>query len=162
MECCRQRRCDSGCYVAKDFARAALIFLNCSGSEVSRAACSADASISLTMRSTYVDLYRMSQARKFSEQTLALLAVLIAHPRQWRHGYDLSRETGLKSGTLYPILMRLCDRGILQSKWEAATEPGRPPRHIYRLTAAGSALASKQLAAGSDPESLQDAVGSRA
>jgi PadR family transcriptional regulator, regulatory protein PadR len=104
----------------------------------------------------------MSQARKFSEQTLALLAVLIEQPRKWRHGYDLSRDTGLKSGTLYPIMMRLCDRGFLDSKWEPPSEPGRPPRHIYRLTAAGGALARKQLAGNSNPGVLNDTVGSHA
>jgi PadR family transcriptional regulator PadR len=104
----------------------------------------------------------MNQVRKFSAQTLALLAVLIEQPRTWRHGYDLSRDTGLKSGTLYPILMRLCDRDILQSKWEPSSEPGRPPRHMYKLTAVGSALATEQLAANSNPGSLKHAIGNRA
>lgn len=87
----------------------------------------------------------MTQARKLSGQTLALLAVLIEQPRKWRHGYDLSKDTGLKSGTLYPIMMRLGDRGLLESKWEDSSKPGRPPRHVYRLTTAGSALARTQL-----------------
>jgi PadR family transcriptional regulator PadR len=104
----------------------------------------------------------MSQARRFSEQTLALLAVFIDQPRKWRHGYDLSRDTGLQSGTLYPILMRLCDRGLLESKWEASSEPGRPPRHIYKLTASGAALAKEQLAIHSKPGSLKSAVGNHA
>jgi PadR family transcriptional regulator PadR len=104
----------------------------------------------------------MSQARRFSEQTLALLAVLIEQPRKWRHGYDLSRDTGLQSGTLYPILMRLCDRGLLESKWEAPSEPGRPPRHIYKLTVSGGALAKEQLAVNSKPGAVKNAVGSRA
>jgi PadR family transcriptional regulator, regulatory protein PadR len=87
----------------------------------------------------------MTQSRKLSGQTLMLLAVLSEQPRKWRHGYDLSRDTGLKSGTLYPILMRLCDRGHLEARWEESTEPGRPQRHMYRLTAAGGALAREQL-----------------
>lgn len=104
----------------------------------------------------------MVQARKFSEQTLALLAVLIEQPRKWRHGYDLSRDTGLQSGTLYPILMRLCERGLLESKWEAPSEPGRPPRHIYKLTVSGGALAKEQLCANSKPGSMKDTVGNHA
>ena len=95
----------------------------------------------LTLFSTYVDFDPMTQARKFSDQTLVLLAALIEQPRKWRHGYDLSKDTGLKSGTLYPIMMRLGDRGFLESKWEDSAKPGRPPRHVYRLTTAGSALA---------------------
>jgi DNA-binding PadR family transcriptional regulator len=72
-----------------------------------------------------------------------LLLVLLAQPRTWRHGYELSKETGLKSGTLYPLLMRLSDQGLLDSKWREAERPGRPPRHVYRLTAGGLALTRK-------------------
>jgi PadR family transcriptional regulator PadR len=103
-------------------------------------------------------LVRMNQARKLSAQTLALLAVLIEQPRKWRHGYDLSRDTGLKSGTLYPIMMRLCDRGLLESKWEAPSEPGRPPRHIYKLTPAGCAVAKGQLASSLSLDSRNNIV----
>ena len=89
----------------------------------------------------------MARDRKCSDQTLALLAALTDQPRAWRHGYDLSSETGLKSGTLYPILMRLSDRGLLDSKWTPHERTGRPPRHMYRLTAQGIAFAREQLAA---------------
>lgn len=89
----------------------------------------------------------MTRDRKCSNQTLALLAALTEQPRNWRHGYDLSGETGLKSGTLYPILMRLCDRGLLDSKWTPHEHTGRPPRHMYRLTPQGIAFAREQLAA---------------
>jgi PadR family transcriptional regulator PadR len=78
-------------------------------------------------------------------QTLSLLVVLIEKPRSWRYGYELSQDTGLKSGTLYPILMRLSDRGLLDSKWEASPERGRPPRHMYRLTPEGAAFAREEL-----------------
>jgi DNA-binding PadR family transcriptional regulator len=89
----------------------------------------------------------MARDRKCSDQTLALLTALTEQPRTWRHGYDLSSETGLKSGTLYPILMRLGDRGLLDSKWTPHERTGRPPRHMYRLTAQGIAFAREQLAA---------------
>jgi len=82
---------------------------------------------------------------RFSKQTLALFGVLMEQPRKWRHGYDLSKAAGLKSGTLYPTLMRLGDRGLLESKWEPPSEPGRPPRHMYRLTADGIGLAKEWL-----------------
>ena len=87
----------------------------------------------------------MALIRKSSRQTLALLAVLMERPRAWHHGYEISKETGLKSGTLYPILMRLSDQGLLNSRWKDAERPGRPPRHVYRLTAGGLALAREQL-----------------
>ena len=53
----------------------------------------------------------MSRRTVFSAQALAVLAVLAARPSAWPHGYDLARETGLMSGTLYPILVRLAREG---------------------------------------------------
>ena len=72
-----------------------------------------------------------------------MLRALAAEPSGWRHGYDLGRETGLKAGTLYPILMRLEDRGQLEARWEPSPQPGRPARHLYRLTRAGLAAAAQ-------------------
>ena len=82
-----------------------------------------------------------------SPQTLQLFQALLDEPARWRYGYDLSKETSLASGTLYPILMRLTDQRLLETAWEPSDEPGRPPRHIYRLTADGVALAEQRLAA---------------
>jgi PadR family transcriptional regulator PadR len=73
-----------------------------------------------------------------SAQTVSVLRALAADPSRWRYGYELGAEVDLRSGSLYPILMRLSDRGLLESAWEE-TERGRPPRHVYRLTAAGVA-----------------------
>jgi len=72
----------------------------------------------------------MTRTRRSSGQTLSLLRGLLDRPRKWRHGYDLSQDTGLPSGTLYPILVRLADRGLLEAKWEPAPDPGRPPRPL--------------------------------
>ena len=87
----------------------------------------------------------MTLARKCSRQTLALLATLMEQPRSWQHGYEISKATNLKSGTLYPILMRLSDLGFLDSRWKDSELAGRPPRHVYRLTASGLALAREQM-----------------
>jgi PadR family transcriptional regulator PadR len=86
----------------------------------------------------------MPRKRNTSRQTRALLAALLDRSPSWRHGYDLSKETGLSSGTLYPLLMRLSEQGLLESRWEDAERPGLPPRHVYRLTASGRALAREQ------------------
>lgn len=51
------------------------------------------------------------------------------------------KETGLSSGTLYPLLMRMTDQGLVEAEWREPSQPGRPARHAYRLTAAGFALA---------------------
>jgi PadR family transcriptional regulator, regulatory protein PadR len=88
----------------------------------------------------------MSRRTAFSAQTLAVLAALAAGPSDWRHGYDLARETGLKSGTLYPILVRLADREIVEASWEEGQPAGRPRRHLYRLTSDGLAIATAALA----------------
>ena len=83
----------------------------------------------------------MARARRPSRQTTAVLATLAEQPSAWRYGYDLSRETGLASGTLYPLLVRLHDGGLLEAEWRASPEQGRPQRHVYRLTAKGLAVA---------------------
>jgi PadR family transcriptional regulator PadR len=80
-----------------------------------------------------------------SPQTRTILAALLEHPAAWRHGYDLSKDTGLASGTLYPILMRLAEQGLLEDDWEPSDTPGRPPRHVYRLTASGITTARQLL-----------------
>ena len=80
---------------------------------------------------------------KLSPQTLLILEVFLDQPAEWKYGYDLSRLTGLKSGTLYPILMRLADRKLLDTSWEAS-EPGKPPRHMYRFTPEGMQFAREQ------------------
>ena len=79
-----------------------------------------------------------------SRQTRVLLATLLDRAQTWRHGYDLSKETGLKSGTLYPVLMRLSEQDLLESRWQDPERPGLPPRHEYRLTSTGLALAREQ------------------
>ena len=80
---------------------------------------------------------------RISSQTIAVLNALQKSSKVWTHGYELSKITGLKSGTLYPILLRLHDEGWLEAKWESSGEQGRPPRHLYRITAAGSLEAKK-------------------
>jgi PadR family transcriptional regulator, regulatory protein PadR len=83
----------------------------------------------------------VARATGFSAQTLSVLAALGSTPSDWRHGYDIAKETGLKSGTLYPILIRLADRGLVEARWEAEQPAGRPRRHLYRLSAEGLAAA---------------------
>ena len=81
----------------------------------------------------------MARTRRPSPQTAAVLRELAAQPVEWRYGYELGQQVGLKAGSLYPILIRLADRGLLEARWEEPSEQsaGRPPRHLYRLTTAG-------------------------
>jgi DNA-binding PadR family transcriptional regulator len=75
--------------------------------------------------------------------------VLAALARGVRHGFDVLDETGLESGTVYPILRRLERAGLLRSRWEAvqhARAEGRPPRRYYELTGVGAEVLREALA----------------
>jgi len=86
--------------------------------------------------------------RQPSKQMLKLLAALAAKPLAWRHGYDLMKDTGLSSGTLYPLLMRMTEQGLVEAEWREPMQLGRPARHAYRLTASGFALAGSIVSEG--------------
>jgi PadR family transcriptional regulator len=89
--------------------------------------------------------------RRPSPQTVAVLRALAKEPGTWRYGYELGLEVGLKAGSLYPILMRLADRGLLDAEWEADPPAGRPPRHLYRLSGAGVEYAAQWSSAAPSP-----------
>ena len=86
----------------------------------------------------------MVDPRRYSPQTVAVLGGLAAQPTRWRYGYELGQQVGLKSGSLYPILIRLQERGLLEARWEDETPEGRPRRHLYKLTASGAAARRPQ------------------
>jgi PadR family transcriptional regulator, regulatory protein PadR len=94
----------------------------------------------------------VKRVRRPSPQTTAVLEALAEEPTVWRYGYDLCQQLGMKAGSMYPILMRLADRGMLETTWATEAEPGRPPRHLYRLTGTGLAslpTSSYEAAVGS-------------
>jgi len=73
---------------------------------------------------------------RLSPQTVLVLQEFLQAPQIWRYGYDISRNADLKSGTLYPILMRLAEHKLLETRWDVS-ESGKPPRHMYKLTLSG-------------------------
>ena len=91
--------------------------------------------------------------RSPSPRARAVLALLSEAGGKWMHGYDLVRATGVKSGTVYPLLIRLEAQGYLEAQWQPPAAPGRPPRHAYRLTDEGARFARKILAADAAPTS---------
>ena len=95
---------------------------------------------------------------QLSPQTLQVLDAFLEEPKDWKYGYDISRNTGLRSGTLYPILIRLAERKLLEASWETA-EVGKPPRHMYRLTLDGLRLARQQQPLRSKRRAPQAAFG---
>ena len=66
----------------------------------------------------------MQRNRPPSVQAVKVLRALAADPARWRYGYDLTAEVHLKSGSLYPILVRLAGRGLLETSWD----PGQGSR----------------------------------
>jgi DNA-binding PadR family transcriptional regulator len=96
----------------------------------------------------------MPRPQNVSAQTLRVLEELVASRRSWHYGYGLSQTTGLKSGTLYPILARLAEQGWLETRWAESEEPGRPPRHTYRLTGDGAKAARARLAEATQAQRL--------
>jgi PadR family transcriptional regulator, regulatory protein PadR len=89
----------------------------------------------------------MARIRRPSAPTTAVALALAEKPTAWRYGNELCRQLGLKAGSVYPVLMWLADRGLLEATWETEVPADRPPRHLYRLTGSGRALAA-DLAAG--------------
>jgi len=75
--------------------------------------------------------------------TLKVLNQLLQAPTNDLSGAAIARASGLASGTLYPILMRLEASGWLTSQWEDAnpSEVKRPRRRLYRLTGSGERAA---------------------
>ncbi len=71
--------------------------------------------------------------------TYATAMVLRALDAGCTHGFDIIDATGLRSGTVYPVLRRLEQLGLVRSRWEAvavARSSSRPPRKYYRLARA--------------------------
>ena len=85
----------------------------------------------------------MRRSRKPTPQTTAVVLALADNPSGWSHGYELCRQLGLKAGTVYPILMRLAERGQVETAWETDPPSGRPARHLYRLSGEGVRFAEE-------------------
>ena len=80
--------------------------------------------------------------------TFPTATVLCALARGYGYGFEIIDVTGLRAGTVYPILRRLEAEGLVRSSWERATiaqAEGRPPRRNYRMTAAGTSEAEQAL-----------------
>jgi transcriptional regulator len=78
---------------------------------------------------------------------LLILSLLEDHPR---HGYEIAKLIETRSGgdlrfrvtSLYPLLYRLEDRGLIEGRWVEKAAQRR--RRYYRLTNAGRALLDQQ------------------
>ncbi|MGB6163797.1 MAG: PadR family transcriptional regulator [Pseudonocardiaceae bacterium] len=71
---------------------------------------------------------------------LVQVAMALVNDPTGRHwGYELSKQTGVRSGVLYPMLTRMLDEGWVEDGWEDPTtiRDKRPPRRYYELTTKG-------------------------
>ena len=74
------------------------------------------------------------------KMSIITVSVLHAVREGVAFGFDILDATGLESGTVYPILSRLENDGLVKSTWEAdakAHAKGRPARRYYSITPAG-------------------------
>jgi DNA-binding PadR family transcriptional regulator len=74
-----------------------------------------------------------------------LILLVLSQLKQPRYGYDLvkrlsDRGIPMDANTLYPLMRRLENQGLIQSQWD--TGEGKP-RKYYRITADGEAVLEK-------------------
>lgn len=99
----------------------------------------------------HLDLYRLQSMpkrnRAKSRASLEVLAALMRAPREGRYGLQLADLSGVKAGTLYPILQRLEDDGWIEGSWEDVDPSAekRPRRRYYRLTDLGEKCAESEI-----------------
>lgn len=88
---------------------------------------------------------------RLTPQTARVLDCLIT--RSGLSGVEIGRLTGLASGTLYPLLLRLEDARLVSSEWETADprDLGRPRRRFYSMTNLGLAFVRRAAAAQLGP-----------
>lgn len=84
------------------------------------------------------------QTPKATKPTLKILESFLDDPDEEQYGFGLIKKSGVKSGTLYPVLMRLEQLGWVESHWQEDDCSG-PRRRLYRLTGDGAPAARRFL-----------------
>ena len=89
----------------------------------------------------------MVQKVRVTSAVAAVLSAFLEAPDTDRYGLELIKATGLPSGTLYPILVRLERAEWVETTWEDVDvhAAGRPARRYYRLSGDGVAAARAEL-----------------
>jgi PadR family transcriptional regulator PadR len=87
---------------------------------------------------------------------LKLLRIFIEDVRAEHAGADLMDRAHISSGSLYPLLIRFEQLGLLESRWEEGDPAtlGRPLRRFYRITSQGAEVAFRALSELSLPANL--------
>jgi PadR family transcriptional regulator len=85
----------------------------------------------------------MTAEQRITKQTEQILQALMTDPTAQWSGAEIAPITGLKSGTLYPALLRMERFGWLTWQWEDIdpSEEKRPRKRLYTLTGKGEQVA---------------------
>ncbi len=99
--------------------------------------------------------------QRLTRQTAVLLNQLLTAPAKEWYGLELMELTGLRSGTIYPLLHRLRQDGWLTASTEEVdpVEAARPRRRLYRLTGSGE-RAAREVLASKSPSDIPTVSGS--
>jgi PadR family transcriptional regulator, regulatory protein PadR len=89
----------------------------------------------------------MADEREPTYRELKLFKLLLQNVQHEYAGAELMELTGIPSGNLYPLLIRLQQAGMLDDRWEDIDprQAGRPRRRYYRLSADGVERAQRVL-----------------
>ncbi|GAA4239732.1 hypothetical protein GCM10022254_61140 [Actinomadura meridiana] len=80
---------------------------------------------------------------RMTDQMLAVLSVLLrSDDEKGQYGQRVAAATALRTGTVYPILVRFERAGWVTSRWEDRDDPSEvrdsgAPRKYYKLTSEG-------------------------
>src|SRR5947208_8338608 len=85
---------------------------------------------------------------RLTHASLKILRAFLESPMVRLAGADIHKQSGVFTGTLYPVLLRFEAAGWLKSEWEDVDpkEVGRPRKRFYWLTPTGRARANAALA----------------
>ncbi|MNW51968.1 Transcriptional regulator PadR-like family protein [compost metagenome] len=86
----------------------------------------------------------MERLTRRTPATAAVIGALMESPEAiW--GLQIVKMTGLKTGTVYPILERLEDAGWITSEWDTDLSRKGPRRRYFKLEAEAVAYAQEYV-----------------
>ena len=91
--------------------------------------------------------YYRGMVQRMTKPTGEVLKFMLETTEARHYGMEITQATGIRAGTLYPMLVRLEQVGWVESEWEEIdpVAAGRPARRYYHLTAQGRIEASERL-----------------
>ena len=93
-----------------------------------------------------LDLLFKSRRQRDYERFLKILEVFANNPNDWYTGSDICTKVKMRSGIVYPMLIRMEQRGWLTSEWRADLKYLEPPtRCFYRITRRGAGRGKRML-----------------